>query len=903
MIEIRLDGQTLDVAENTSIGLTLHIDDIADPTSAKSSFSQSIDLPKTPRNVQVFLGCEEVLSPDIFNHSEHTASIFEDGIELISGKAYYEGASEQYYTLQIVGNEFEWLERIRDKKLNEIDEEEISQFTRYAIADDDERQRIFFALVNHGCWWQEGEEQTFLRKWATYADLMPFVSLSTILNSIFKGYELIFTGWNPDLKYITGEWRKAENADVIAEDNTFEVKCTGNNIRTIDENIPLSGVGVLLDANNTDDPQSCEPFDTIEEDGNNRISVDEADVEYVTTTIEDGETVETTETATHRYLTFTPTEKLTTSFVMHLKYASDFHIIDNEVVFADKVYLNNEKVAQFSFKDSVTFAEMNAGASLNDEKFASAAFPASLPAIESGGAIAEEDMQGFYLELSNPELYEAVVQVSLYTTKEDGRRVVRYRDDQVLYERDEGTLLPKMFIKGAVCFNKKTDPIFEVSPDDRDEFITRATIGLRTRNGGNVVIIGDNNSAYRYWDIYESRRSVMLNPVIRVRFTERRDDPDFEALKNATVKLYKFSDSEQITIDTTLLTSAFSFPKGAQTALSVGFASSQAQKLESDRLTLAVTIAEDSTLSTKFNNVLPYGYDVSLNDVGGEALATDVLKSIMQLYNLRIYTNPDEKKVYIAPHYAFYRNDVVDWRNRIDIDKGVSVSDIGSEIGNKVQLRYQATNPAIEYYNNRHTKPYASYEQPLKSVATKQTKVVENPVFNAPMLVPQRDIFEQGGDNMLTFATATTRNTIADIDYNLPRTVVLIAESGVSDDPTDWLTYVPTTGILAEYEQPLMRIADPETGDTLDFDDKNDVGGLYYNYSQTFDTWNYGKRIRCYCRVLPQEIESLRKAGTSVVDFRSRFLLRINGEDIYCRLESIENYEPQNATHKCTFIY
>ena len=894
MIEIRLDGQTLDVAENTSIGLTLHIDDIADPTSAKSSFSQSIDLPKTPRNVQVFLGCEEVLSPDIFNHSEHTASIFEDGIELISGKAYYEGASEEYYTLQIVGNEFEWLERIRDKKLNEIDEEKVSQFTRYAIADDDERRRIFFALVNHGCWWQEGEEQTVLRKWATYADLIPFVSLSTILDSIFKGYELIFTGWNPDLKYITGEWRKAENADVIAEDNTFEVKCTGNNISTIDEESLLSGVGVTI-SDDSPEAQYCEPFDTVEEDENGCISVEEKNVSYIYGEFDGEELVGKTETATHRNLTFTPTEDLTTSFVMRLKYASDFLIKNNDVIFADTVYFNGEKVAQFSIKDSTTFAEMNAGAPLNDEKFMKAVFPETLPPIEQGGEISAEDMQAFYLELSNPELYEAVVQVSVYTTREDGHRIARYRDDQVI----STNIASKMLFRAACTFDREGDIIFNLGTNSRDEFKTRATIGLRTRNG-NVVVIGDNERAFQRWQIEWVSRGDLSNEVARIRYVQTRD-ADLSALKTATVKLYKFSDSEQITIDTTLLTTAYSI--AGETPLSVGFGCSKSSKLEAGTDKLAVIVAEDSSLSTKFNNVLPYGYQVSLNDVGGEALATNVLKSIMQLYNLRIYTNPDDKKVYIAPHYAFYRNDVVDWRNRIDIDKGVSVSDIGSEIGNKVQLRYQATNPAIEYYNNRHTKPYASYEQPLKSVATKQTKVVENPVFNAPMLVPQRDIFEEGVDNMLTFATATTRNTIADIDYDLPRTVVLIAESGVSADPTDWLTYVPTTGILAEYEQPLMRIADPDMGDTLDFDDRNDVGGLYYNYSQTFDTWNYGKRIRCYCRVLPQEIESLRKAGTSVVDFRSRFLLHINGEDIYCRLESIENYEPQNATHKCTFIY
>lgn len=110
--------------------------------------------------------------------------------------------------------------------------------------------------------------------------------------------------------------------------------------------------------------------------------------------------------------------------------------------------------------------------------------------------------------------------------------------------------------------------------------------------------------------------------------------------------------------------------------------------------------------------------------------------------------------------------------------------------------------------------------------------------------------------------------------------------------------YFGNRGLIHNYVQPIFSVKDDK--ESISF---GGAEGLHKYYDKQVDIWNYGKRITCYCRVEPQEIESLRKADTSVVDFRSRFKLKIDGEDIYCRLESIENYEPQNATHKCTFIF
>ena len=110
-------------------------------------------------------------------------------------------------------------------------------------------------------------------------------------------------------------------------------------------------------------------------------------------------------------------------------------------------------------------------------------------------------------------------------------------------------------------------------------------------------------------------------------------------------------------------------------------------------------------------------------------------------------------------------------------------------------------------------------------------------------------------------------------------------------------------GVITDYLQPNFTAVDKVANRSVSFADMEGVQGLHKHYDKQVEAWNYGKRITCYCRIYPHEIDSLRKPNTSDVDFRSRFLLDINGENIYCRLESIENYEPQNVTHKCSFLY
>lgn len=854
MVDFYLDGQKLEMPEDTSIGLNVGLSYIEDPTSASASYTQTIKVPRTPHNAEVFGFTEQVLSDKIFNHEEHTMSIFEDGVELISGKAYLDSVNDDDYSVQVVGNEFDWLEAIRDKKLNEIDGTVISALKAYEALDSVQREAVFFALAEHGKWWQNVGDETIRRNWATYADLVPFVQTSTALQSIFKGYDINAgsIGYLLTQLYTTGQWSVPDNADVLAEDNTFKLSCASNNVNGVVYNgEEVAVVGGKIAVNST--LLQVDVFDTVDDDPNGVI------------VMEGGSGVVEGEEVPHYIPNFEPTEGLRCAFKIHLKYTTSTAYISPSVgyAFADTIHFGGNVVAKLSMSDGLSAIDGGAEA-LNAGTFDSAEVTPELPDVFSTNSIPEECKKWFRLNISDPTKYTEVVQIAWQGAKHFVQKIADVSSSLVIK---------------AACR-------FEFADTNTIKSATNACIGLKTKYG-EIVVIDGGERAYRKLQVGTS-------------YVQRVDCAGVDEIKQATVQLYDIADSDNVTFDVNLLTVGNNIPSTGK-GLSIGFASSKRLLLGNNELLVSVLEAE---IEPVFNFAKMYNDPISLNDVGGDILATDYLKGIMQMFNLRIYANPDERTVYLLPHNEFYTNTVVDWSDRIDRDKGVEISTIGANIGKSFKLSYAEDNEVIADYNKRHKEPYLSWSTPLLDKQSAKDYELTNTALNAPMNIPAQRLFpmtEYHG-KMLQLAGEDAQGTLDDFDLSsIPATVVLLQSATGAEGEN--IYNVGCAGVLADYLQPNFTAVDKVAGRSVSFADMDGVQGLHKHYDKQVEAWNYGKRITCYCRIYPHEIDSLRKAGTSPVDFRSRFLLDINGENIYCRLESIENYEPQNNTHKCSFLY
>lgn len=888
MIHVFLDNQPLVVAQDTSIGLSVSIARIEDPTSANSSGTKTIKIPMIRENIAAFKHCEEILSPEIFNNSEHTARVEQDGIELISGKAFLDGIDRYqddtgYYKLQIVGDEFDWVQRIKDKAMNELNgTDKISQYARYANLTDAQRANAFFALLDHGCWWQEVGDEIVRRNWATYADLMPFVNLRAIINEIFKGYDITIEGSGVasmlDLLYVTGQFKKSENASVLAEDNDFKVTTELLNSPT---NVSDSEYGMVKEKiTQSGDPVDLRVFDTVEEDDNGRITItgtaENRNVRASFTPSE--ECVASFNVKVGYQTTLAWEEKMINAILVNGKYEGNLVSTRPFPIFADKVRfganpeLSDSLLAEFTYADSVEWAEREL---LTDEGVGYSVQRKNKDEVKK---LTSNNGDLFYVEIDNYQIFKTAGFVVYF--KDNGIETTN------IYVQTTDFVAEKFFMRGIhqdMYRNGYDELYIYLALQDYDGHI------YRIKEKGAIVRFNDKYGTAKIWGI---TRKVGDEPL-KFRFENAvLSTPHFIQLEPAyTLQAWvEASEAQLLSEDVPVYDSA-------------GNLLPDYGKDESNgELTIYAT--NKSEVSPKFNNVVLYGSNVSMNDIGGDASAIDMLKSIMQLFNLRIYTNSDTKSVHLIPFNSFYTSDEVDWTNRIDYDQGIEISSIGDNVGNKLVLSYQESSAPVSEYNERHTAPLNSYSVALANKTSDSEKEVQNAVFNPPIAERASVIFEADkptGDTadtsawILKTAGKDAKDTIDNIDYELPRTLVLLREISDLDGNASIITKkIGCYGVFDEYVQPDMK-----TTADLDF-----AESLHRHYDKQVDIWNSGKQITCHCRILPQEIEALRKYGMHAkINFRSRFRIHLFGEDLLCRLQSIENYEPSKATCKCTFIY
>jgi hypothetical protein len=770
MIEIFVDNQRLEIPENTSIGLSVGIANIEDPISASASYSQTIKVPNTPHNSAIFRHAEQILLAEVYNHKEHTAAIYEDGVELIKGKAYLDGATDKEYSIQIVGNEFAWLERIRDKKLNEIDNEPCSYFREYVqpLAAD---EGVFFGLVDHGCWWQNVGDNVVRRKWATYADLVPFVRTDKILKTIFKGYDVQDAAEGRLARmYITGKWLQPDNAEWLQQENSFKLSCAGNNVvETTLDGEPTYVVGGKLSGTNI---EWVDVFDTLDSPSSH-IIMETYDVDI------DGETV------THYTPYFEPSEDIQTAFKVRIKYTSSLSYLANkqEYAFADTLYLRDNKnlIARVSLDDGVKAVD-NAEA-LNKGLFRSVAItpkPASLD-------VADSEKSNFYIRLSDSSMYTEVVQISwqVYPTQ--------------VYTKYT-TIAPitsnEVHFRAACNYDLNTNYTVDKS--------VRAAIGLKTKYG-DIVVVGDAEQAYEVLDF------ALKYKVIKYECTNANE------VRLVNVALYNLTDVGSATFEVSALTAGV-FVESIGSGLSIGFKSSKGIGATD----IVVNVLE-ADIEPVFNFAKSWGDPISFNDVAGDVLATDALKDIMKLFNSRIYVNEEQKRVYLAPYPDFYTDGVVDWRDRIDTDKGVEIRYIGGNMGKTFSLSYAEDNPIIADYNKTHKEPYLSFKREL---ADKTSDSVYEVVcsLNPPIQTSARRIFPESAPDyqILQLAKDSEQNTLDALDVkSLPRTLVLL-EDGSDDD----LLYYANGGYISDYVQPKFVIENTNTDDSISFGDTPNVDGL-----------------------------------------------------------------------------
>lgn len=856
MIDVYLDGELLEVPQDISIGLSLGITDYSEPISASGAYTQTLDIPRTPRNEQAFKFSGEVLSAERFNQEEHTARIVVDGCEMVEGRAYLGGSTRKAYHMQVVGEEIGWVEAIRGKKMSELEGERIGfygptdwgEFIGGVGADG--YPKASFVLMQHGHWWQDGEDDPQRRSWATYNDLIPIVKLHTLLEHLFNGYTIEASG--SLLKalhqtYVTMKWKALENASVLAEDMGFEVT---NKMVAANEAGEVTATITAYEGGKA----SLVMFDTIVEDKNGVLS---------TAGEEDGISVEFEPTSEcPMALEIETSYRTSTTFYTETfqdKDGSWDNVARGGVLFADQVFGRESDafpIAQFRVEDSEEWGSRKLLGQHDTYKViepnhANTSFDAD---------ISPSNMPLCYVEIDDPSKYESIGYCFVYiyhTVKETDQDVTR-----------------SAYIPTSMTPAKK-------------QYVRTNQYGVHRWEGDSIEYTFQIRPTLRGKDgkLYTYNRDTVRNSI-------------YFGYNAKGVKVYTLSDDQHLTFNLALKTPVLRYEPGFFYAINrLYFGCSQGTPSD-----ITIYASAEGSLKPSFEWGVPIREAVKLSDIGGEVNAEDMLRSIMQLYNLSIYTNPKTKRVHLYAFEEYWEDygEVVDWTLRVDQDAEMSLATLGDDIGKSVTLQYASGNARIDYYNDRHALPYFAYKQALSTKVAKEDKDVANTLFTPAYMVKVADEFGGEGEGKIpAVAAKDSKGNV--LDFNLadvPHTLVIIPEGEESADHAVLPLSLEVYGDYGNIQPPMSSAIDGVA--TLSFADKDGVDGLHKHFDKQIALWERARRLTCYCRIEPWEIEALRFNDESL-SFRSLFLLNINGETIKGRLESIE-YEPTNSTNKCTFI-
>ncbi len=302
----------------------------------------------------------------------------------------------------------------------------------------------------------------------------------------------------------------------------------------------------------------------------------------------------------------------------------------------------------------------------------------------------------------------------------------------------------------------------------------------------------------------------------------------------------------------------------------------------------------------------------------------DLIDALRQMFNLYFLTDQVTRTVYVEPRMDFYTaTPVVDWSNRIDLSKPVTVSEPGADMYRTLSFGYAGGDAAVAAYNRSNGGGYGSWSARVHNMHAREgERSYRNPVFHA-------SINERGGLNtapsaLLLLAGATEDGTAAGGgDMNFPPKIVRYL--GLKPLPAGEQWGWPGSGgdgypfVAFHYKGDVNGYPDGsvnpqstfgediptlwQNGLSLCFEDRDGVAGLHRFWDGNIAALNESKRVELSLMLYPEEIEAMLSPNTLGRDFRALYRLVVDGESSLFRLEEVCDYNPADGgSTRCVFI-
>lgn len=316
---------------------------------------------------------------------------------------------------------------------------------------------------------------------------------------------------------------------------------------------------------------------------------------------------------------------------------------------------------------------------------------------------------------------------------------------------------------------------------------------------------------------------------------------------------------------------------------------------------MKITLSPETSLKPIFVGHPCEGTQVEFQQVAAHQVRQiHLINALKQMFNLYFYTDSNNKKIYIEPREMFYRNDVeVDWSQKIDLRRPITVEELGADMNEQFALSYQPGDGSVARWDSVNNQVMGRWSTPINNRFSKEgVKTYQNPLFSPTL--NQTEIYPDAPEiSMIQVGDRDRKGNVVSTD-NLNFEPKIVRYQGL----------VPLSG-NAWWGWPSFGQAYPKiafhntTGNpfTLCFENRDGITGLHSFYDKTIEHYNFGKRITLYLNLSPCDIEPFIAPNSLKKDFRALFKLIIYGEEVRCRMEEIIDYNPSGSSStKCSFL-
>ncbi len=289
---------------------------------------------------------------------------------------------------------------------------------------------------------------------------------------------------------------------------------------------------------------------------------------------------------------------------------------------------------------------------------------------------------------------------------------------------------------------------------------------------------------------------------------------------------------------------------------------------------MVLTLSPRTSLRPIFSTEAGYGSRLTTADILPDSVSMlDLVDGVARMFNLRIFTDLHERKVFVEPEEEFYADTpTVDWSDRIDFSQPFYLVDAAIDAPQWRVFGYGMGDEAVADFN-------ADNDTFLGEWRT------ENPLYGTlPESKPMRiDLFAPTINRSGAVATAPSASLMR---------LSAAATDGEGDTDGVSMRIVRYCGLqpLPEGERwgfpheaptyPYAAFFGTTEGEafTLGFENRNGAQGLHRYYDEALARERNRSLLHASLLIMPEEREQLVRHDAAVLSFRNRFRLAVGGQ-------------------------